>query len=53
MSESFEFCLNRESDPNVSPYTDRDWTKEAEIVDTQECFDAIIKGSPKKKGDDI
>lgn len=45
MSESFEFCLNRASDPNVSPYTDRDWTKTAEIVDTQERFDAIIKGS--------
>ena len=47
MSKSFEFCVNRASDPDVSSYTDRDWINAIELVNTKERFDTVLNGCRK------
>lgn len=42
MSKSFDFCVNRASDPNVSNYADRDWSK-ANSINIENYFMLLVE----------
>ena len=44
MSKSLEFCKELASNSNRSSYSDRDWSKAIENMDTEAYFDKILNG---------
>ena len=44
MSKSLEFCKEIASNPNRSSYSDRDWSKAVESMDTEAYFDKVLEG---------
>lgn len=44
MSKSLKFCKEIASNPNRSSYSDRDWSKAVESMDTEAYFDKVLEG---------
>ena len=44
MSKSLEFCKEIASNPKRSSYSDRDWSKAIESMDTEAYFDKTLNG---------